>query len=368
MTTTSPSTPAATPLRAGLIGFGMAGQTFHAPLLASTPGVELVAVASSDAAKVRAALGAAVQVEAEPAALIARDDIELVVIATPNDTHHPLALQALRAGKAVVVDKPFALHTAQAAELVALAEQRGLLLSVFHNRRWDGDFLTAQKLVTDGTLGRLTHAELHFDRYRPQIRQRWREAAGAGGGLWIDLAPHLIDQAVQLFGLPLAIQADIAVARDHAEADDYFHAHLRYAEGLRVTLHASALTALPGPRFTLHGTRGSYRKWGLDTQEDALKAGARPDVGKPEAWGHDPQPGRLALADHADDPHQLSTTELPTLPGNYPAYYAGLRDALRHGAASPVPAAQALQVMRLIDLGRRSAQERRELELQPDAA
>ncbi|HSI59444.1 MAG TPA: oxidoreductase [Ideonella sp.] len=358
------------PLRAGLIGFGFAGQTFHAPLLLSTPGIALAAVASSDAAKVHAALGtesgAELAVHADPAALIARDDIELVVVATPNDTHHPLALQALQAGKAVVVDKPFALHAGQAAELVRLADARGLLLSVFHNRRWDGDFLTAQQLVRDGRLGRITHAELHFDRYRPQIRQRWRESAEAGGGLWIDLAPHLIDQAVQLFGEPAAIQADIAVARDHAQADDWFHAQLRYAGGLRVTLHASALTAQPGARFTLHGTHGSYRKWGLDAQEDALKAGQRPDPARPAAWGHDPQIGSLALATRADDPNHLATSELPTLPGNYPAYYAGIRDALRRGAPNPVPPGQALGVMRLIDLGRRSAQERRELPFTPE--
>lgn len=356
-----PLSPTPTPVRAGLIGFGFAGETFHAPLLATTPGLELAAVASSQPAKVHAALGPQVQVHAEPARLIADPTIELVVVATPNDTHHPLALQALQAGKAVVVDKPFALDAAQAAELVALAESRGLLLSVFHNRRWDGDFLTVQQLVTQGRLGRLTHAEFHFDRYRPQIRQRWRESATAGGGLWIDLGPHLLDQAVQLFGMPAAMQADMATARDHAVVDDFFHAQLRWPDGLRVTLHASALTALPGARFTLHGTRGSYRKWGLDTQEDQLKAGRRPDPAQPQAWGQDPQAGTLALATRPEDPQWVETQELPTLPGRYPDYYAGVCAALRQQAPCPVPARQALAVMRLVDLGRRSAAECREL-------
>lgn len=353
------------PVRAGLIGFGFAGETFHAPLLATTPGLVLAAVASSQPAKVHAALGPQVQVHANPAALIADPQLDLVVVATPNDTHHPLALQALQAGKAVVVDKPFALDAAQAAELVELAEARGLLLSVFHNRRWDGDFLTVKRLVEEGRLGRITHAEFHFDRYRPQIRQRWRETATAGGGLWIDLAPHLLDQAVQLFGLPVAVQADIATARDQAQVDDFFHAQLRWADGLRATLHASALTALPGARFTLHGTRGSYRKGGLDTQEDSLKAGARPDPARPDDWGHDPQAGTLALATRPEAPLFTETTELPTLPGRYPAYYSGVCAALRGRGPCPVPAREALAVMQLVDLGKRSAAERRELPVPP---
>lgn len=349
------------PVRTGLIGFGYAGRTFHAPLLRTTPELALTAVASSKPDAVHTALGPGVAVHADPAELLQRSDIELVVIATPNASHHPLALAALRAGKAVVVDKPFALDATQAEELVREAEQRGQLLSVFHNRRWDGDFLTVRDLIAGGRLGRIVHAELHFDRFRAQVRERWRESAEAGGGLWIDLGPHLLDQALQLFGPPLAIHADIAALRDGAAADDWFEAQLRYAHGLRVTLHASALAAHPGPRFVLHGTEGGYRKWGLDAQEDHLKAGLLPDPSRPTEWGIDSEVGELQwrVADAPDG--TLRAEPWPTQPGRYPAYYSAVRAALRHGASNPVPPREALAVMQLLDLGRRSAAERREL-------
>lgn len=353
------------PLRVGLIGWGSASQVFHAPLISTTPGLELVAVVcrrTEVAQAARSALGEAVQIHAEAQALFGRGDIDLVVIPTPNDSHHPLALAALRSGKAVVVDKPFALDAAQARELIEGAEQHQCLLSVFHNRRWDGDLLTARALLRSGRLGRIVHASLHFDRYRPVVPTRWREAGGPGSGLWMDLGPHLLDQALQLFGAPVAIAADLVRARDGAVADDLFHARLRWADGLRVDLHASTLAAIPGPRFALHGTLGSWVKHGLDRQEDDLKAGLRPDPARPQDWGQDPSAGRLVTA---ADPHAPSPATLeqpwPNAPGNYPAYYAGIRDALRGRGPNPVPASEALVVMTLLDLGRRSAAERREL-------
>jgi predicted dehydrogenase len=351
------------PVRTALLGFGFAGQTFHAPLLRSTPGLQITAVGSSQPAAVHAALGATVQVDADPLAVLSRDDIDLVVIATPNNTHTPLARAALLAGKAVVVDKPFALDADEARSLVELAESRGQLLSVFHNRRWDGDFLTVQALLRSGQLGRLSHAALHFDRFRPRVRARWREAAGPGGGLAIDLLPHLLDQALQLWGAPLALSADIAAQRHGALADDYAHVTLRYADGLRVELHASALAAHAGPRFVLHGTCGGYQKWGLDTQEDRLKAGALPDPDHPEAWGPDPQAGELLLAADPQQPDALQARPWPTQNGQYPAYYRAICAALRGQAPNPVPAREALAVMQWLDLARRSAVERRELAL-----
>lgn len=361
--TFSPAT--ARPLRVGLVGWGSASQVFHAPLISSTPGLELVGVVCRRlevGQAARAALGEAVQVHAEPQALFERGDIDLVVIPTPNDSHHPLALAALRAGKAVVVDKPFALEAAQARELVDEAARRHLLLSVFHNRRWDGDLLTARALLRSGRLGRIVHASLHFDRYRPVVPSRWREAGGPGGGLWMDLGPHLLDQALQLFGAPVAIAADLVCARDGARADDLFHARLRWADGLRVDLHASTLAAAPGPRFALHGTLGSWVKHGLDRQEDDLKAGRHPDPARPEDWGQDPSAGRLVTAAQASAPSGGTTEQAwPNEPGRYPDYYAGIRDALLGPAANPVPATEALAVMELLDLGRLSAAERREV-------
>lgn len=344
-------------LRVGLLGFGYASQTFHAPLIQATPGLALAAVSSRDATKVHQALGREIEVHASAESLIAEAALDLVVIPTPNDTHHPLARAALLAGRHVVVDKPFTLDVPQAEELVALAAERQRVLSVFHNRRWDGDFLTLRRLLADGTLGVVRHASFHFDRFRPQVRPRWRESDVPGGGLWMDLAPHLLDQALQLFGLPVALQADIAALRCGAVTDDFFHATLRYADGLRVALQASMLAAKAGPRFVVHGTLGSYLKLGLDPQEDDLKAGRRPGSNAARRWGEDLQPGRLTT----EQAGALATRELANALGDYPAFYRQLRDAIFGLAPNPVPPLEALQVMRLLDLGRQSALQRTEL-------
>jgi len=365
-----PARSPAAPLGVGLIGYGYAGATIHAPLITTTPGLQLRAVASSQADRVQRELGPTVQVLGDAQALIDAPGVHIVVIASPNATHAPLATLALRAGRHVVIDKPMALDVQEAMPLLALAAQRGLQLSVFHNRRWDGDFLTARALLAEasqGPLGRLTSAQLHFDRFRPQVRERWREGDGPGAGLYADLAPHLLDQALQLFGAPLTLQADIASLRDGALSDDHFTLWLRQRDGARITLSASMLAALPGPRFALHGTLGSWVKQGLDPQEDALKAGLRPDPARPQDWGADPQAGVLcALAPAPDQPQGgpaggASSAEpvarpWPNLRGQWPAFYAGMRDAVLGHAPNPAPATQALAVLQLMDLGRRSAQ------------
>lgn len=341
------------PLNIGLLGFGYASATFHAPLIAAVPGLQLTAVSSSRPQDVLAAWPG-VTVCDSPESLIARPDIDLVVVATPNQTHAPLAAQALLAGKHVVVDKPFTLNAQEARDLIVLAHDQQRLLSVFHNRRWDGDFMSVQALLNSAVLGRIVHFESHFDRFRPVVPQRWRDSGEAGSGLWFDLGPHLLDQALQLFGTPQALSLDWARQRDNSRADDWFQAVLHY-DALRVVLHASALTADVGPRFTVHGTQGSLVKWGLDTQEAALKAGQRP----PKAdWGADPNPLRLTLS----GPNQVLTQSMQTgVAGDYTRYYAGIRDALLLGAANPVSAEDALQVMELIDLGCVSATEGRRM-------
>jgi len=344
-------------IRVALLGFGYASQTFHAPLIQTIEGLQIAAVSSSDPAKVRQALGADVRVYGRPEALIASADVDLVVIATPNLTHHALARAALLSGKHVVVDKPFTSNAQQAEELIALAQQAGRHLSVFHNRRWDSTTLTVSKLLREGALGSIRHARLHFDRFRPQPRVRWREATGMGGGLWMDLGPHLIDEALRYFGMPEAIQLDLALLRPQAQIDDHFQATLRYADGLRVTLHASNVAAVPGPRIELHGLKGSYVKRGLDRQEDDLKAGRRPQLERPDAWGADPDNGELVMPDG----EALVRRPVPTQSGAYPEYYRQLRDCLLGRAGNPVPAAEALDVMRLLDLGVTSARTRREV-------
>jgi len=344
-------------LRVGLIGYGYAGKTFHAPLIAAVPALELAAVASSDASKVHADWPG-VAVLASPAELIARDDLDLVVIATPNDTHHPLARAALLAGRHVVVDKPFTVALDDARELAALAREHRRVLSVFHNRRWDGDFLTLRQLVADGALGRVVEMTSRHDRYRPEVRQRWREGAGPGAGLWFDLGPHLVDQALQLFGRPRAITLARDRTRDGALADDWFHASLRY-DRLHVQLHAGMLVAASAPRLAVHGTLASFVKEGLDAQEDALKAGVRPTWPPQPDWGIDP--GRASLVTRTSDGSAV-TQPVAMVPGAHMAYFAGVAAAIRDGAPNPVPPGEALDVMALIELGIRSATERRELE------
>ena len=338
-------------LNVALIGYGYAGKTFHAPLIVAAPGLRLATVVSSNAAKVHADYPD-VAVVAQAGDALADPEIDLVVIAAPNDQHFPLAQAALAAGKHVVVDKPLTTALADTRSLIAQAAEVGKVLSVFQNRRWDADFLTAQKLLADGDLGRVVHFESHFDRFRPVVRQRWREAAALGNGLWFDLGPHLVDQALQLFGYPEAVYADMAMMRDGAVATDYFHVVLRY-DRLRVILHASTLVA-GGPRFVIHGDERSFIKSGLDTQEGQLKAGGTP--GAP-GWGEDPQDGELIT--NIDDLEE----RLPVVSevGDYRAYYNGVADAIAGTGPNPVTGEEALAVMALIELAHTSAGLQREL-------
>ena len=348
------------PLRAGLVGYGFAGQTFHAPVLSAVPGLELAAVASSQPHKVHADWPG-VAVVPDVAALVARADIDLVVVATPNAAHFPVAKAALEAGKHVVVDKPFTLDVAQARVLEALAQRHQRVLSVYQNRRFDADFLTLKDVLATGELGRPVYFESHFDRFRPEVKVRWREQAVPGSGLWVDLGAHLVDQAVQLFGRPDTLQLDTAVLRDGAVVEDYFHAVLRYDSGshapLRAVLHSTTLAAHAAPRYILHGTRGSYVKHGVDTQEDALRAGQRPPS---EGWGADPLDGELTLI---GSDGVAGTRGVPTRSGNYVDYYAAVRDAILGQGQNPVPPEQAVALMELLDIGRQSADEGRAISI-----
>ncbi len=339
-------------VRVALIGYGYAGKTFHAPLITSVPGLALRVVVSSDAAKVHADLPG-VRVAGTPVEAYTDATVDLVVIASPNDTHFALSAAALENGKHVVVDKPFTITVAEARDLAEKAASAGLLLSVFHNRRYDADFLTVRRLLAEGALGRLVSFESRFDRFRPTVRERWREGTAPGAGLWYDLGPHLVDQALQLFGYPQSVGADLATLRDDAKAVDYFHVLLDY-ERLRVVLHASTLAADPGARFTLHGTRGSYVKRGLDVQEDALKAGRPPRSAR---WGEDPQSGLLTRAEGS----ALATEPIANERGDYGRYYAAIRDAIKAAGPNPVTVAEAIDVMRVIEAGlRMPSQERLE--------
>lgn len=335
------------PWQVGLIGFGLAGSTFHAPVLASVPGLQLAAVVSSQEKAVHSICPQA-RVVSEAGAMLNDPDIEVVVIAAPNAVHYELAQAALLAGKHVVVDKPFVLHSHEARSLIELAQRQQRLLSVYHNRRWDGDFLTVQHLLQSGKLGRITHFESRIDRFRPEVRPRWREQAVPGAGLLYDLGPHLLDQALCLFGMPQRLFADLALQRDNAQVVDYFHLVLYYggAEQLRVVLHAGSLTAAPTPRFAVHGAMGSFVKYGMDPQEDALRAGGRP--GQP-GWGLSPKCGSLHLADVAED------ESVSILPGSYQTYYELLLAALEGRGEVPVSAEDAFKGICLLEAALHSA-------------
>ena len=336
-------------VRVALVGYGLAGKVFHAPLIVAVPGLELATIVSGDAAKVQAD-HAGVRVVATLDEMLRDASIDLVVLATPDALHEPQALAVLDAGKHVVVDKPLALSVAQAERMAARVEARGRLLSVFHNRRWDADFLTLRRLLATGTLGDIVQFETHFDRFRPQLQQRWKDRRD--GGVWQDLGPHLLDQVCVLFGMPRSIHADLCVQTPGRAAFDYAHATLDYGR-LRVIVHLSQSTPAHGLRFAVHGTRGSYIKHGLDVQEDQSKAGLRPGA---EGWGEDPSPGQLWTV-------QGETVAAPVVvanvAGDYRHYYAGVRDAVRAQAPNPVPVSQALDVMRLLDAGLLSAREGR---------
>ncbi len=337
-------------IRTGLIGYGLAGRAFHAPLIDAADGLMLCAIGSSRADEI-ARDWPAVQV-ADAEAIIADPAIDLVVIATPNTTHATLACAAITAGKHVVIDKPLAIDAAEGAVIAALAADRGRVLSVFHNRRWDGDFLTVRALLERETLGAVRLYEARWDRFRPAIKRGWREEAGPGSGLLADLGPHLVDQALTLFGAPRAITADLLAQRDDAQVDDYFELTLDYGP-MRAILSASTLVAAPRPRFALHGTGGSFVKYGLDPQEDWMRGGRRPaDPG----FGEDAPALFGTLTDAAG-----AATRVPTERGDYRAFYAGVARAIAEGASSPVAPDDAIDGLRLIELARRSAAEGRRI-------
>jgi len=357
----------APPIDVGLIGFGFAGRTFHAPFIHAVEGLRLAAILQRSGNDAAQAYPEARAVRSLPE-MLAMDSISLVVVATPNDSHCPLAKECLLAGRDVVIDKPFAPTYAEAAEVVRLAEERGRLLSVYQNRRWDGDFKTLQKLIASGELGRVVSYESHFDRFRPQLRPgAWREQAGPGAGVLFDLGPHLIDQALVLFGPPAAVSADVRLERDGAAADDAFDITLHYP-AMRAHLRATMLAARPGPHFVVHGTRGSYVKYGLDPQEDALKSGLAP--GKKtgaNAWGQEPaeawgtlmigavgSPGGRGIPAHAGEERQI-----PTEAGHYGGYYENVRNAILKKSALAVTPQAALRVMRVLELAQQSSRERR---------
>jgi scyllo-inositol 2-dehydrogenase (NADP+) len=341
-------------LQVGLIGYGLSGSVFHAPLIERVEGLNLFAVVSSNPAKVHRDLPG-IQVIPNMETLLNMKEIDLIVISSPNATHYDYAKKAILAGKHVVVEKPFTVTSTEADELIDLAEEKGVILTVFHNRRWDNDFLTVQRVIEQKWIGNLSTFESHFDRFRPTVRRRWKEQNLPGSGILYDLGSHLIDQALTLFGMPQTIWADLRTERAGAEAIDYFHLILGYPN-LRVILHSGSLVHNPGPRFILHGDRGSFIKNGIDPQEEQLKRGMRPgDIG----WGED-QPdhyGRLTL----EHDGLVFRGTIETIHGWYESFYEGLVETIRYGKPAPVLATDARNTIRIIEYAEKSHQEQRTL-------
>lgn len=329
------------PLHIAVIGYGLGGRVFHAPYISAVEGLHLAAIVSSRKDEI-AKTYPYVAVHNDPAAVFADPTIDAVVISTPNDSHAKLASQALDAGKHVVIDKPFAATAAEAEALMKKAKDR--ILTVFHNRRWDGDFLTLKELLRQGALGEVAYVETHFDLYRPAVSQRWRETPGPSSGAWYDLGSHLVDQILTLFGMPLGLTADLSILRKGGITNDYFRVLLRY-ERLRVILSGNYL-ARNDQRWVVHGSKASYVKWGLDPQQDQLSSGVA--IGDPD-FGVDRRPGTLVMPDGS------AYTPAPRR-GNYCAFYERFRDSMRGVAPVPVTAGEALAVMKLLARAEESAE------------
>ncbi|TAV90181.1 oxidoreductase [Rhizobium leguminosarum] len=337
-------------INVGLIGFGLAGSVFHAPLISSERRMKLSAIATSRSLPPEFATAKTVR---DPYELVASKDVDLVVIATPNEAHVPLATAALNAGKHVVVDKPFTIELADAKSLAALAAEKGRILSVFQNRRWDGNFLTVRKLLAENAVGNVNFCEIHFDRFRPVANQGWREAADAGSGVLYDLGSHVIDQAFCLFGMPDAVIADVTAQRENVVADDYFHIQLIYGQKLRVILHACCIALHEGPRIVVHGDKGSIVQSGLDGQEAALIEGLRPSQ---QGWGVTKEISVFVET-------ETGRKNVDVEPGAYEAYYHSVAAAILDGKNPDVTPQQAVNVMTILDAALRSSRQTRRIEL-----
>lgn len=344
-------------IKVAIIGFGLAGRVFHAPFVHAVPGLRLSYIVQ------RQGNSAA---EAYPDAKILRSvedalasDAEMIVVGSPNATHYAFAKSCLEAGKHVVIDKPFCATSAEALELINLANRKSLVLAPFHNRRWDGDFLTVKKLLGERAVGRLVTYEARWDRYSPTPKEgTWKEVSDRANGLLLDLGSHLVDQALALFGAPGKISASIRQERDGSMIDDAFDLVLHYPR-LLASCHSTMLACDASPRFLLHGTTGSFKKYGLDPQEPALVGGRQvPMLDSQEDWLHeDPtQWGVLTQALDAGDPKNLQRQTIETLSGDYRQFYLNVRDAIRGTVSLAVTSEDAYRLLRLLELARESSE------------
>ncbi len=331
------------PIKTGIASYGMSGLVFHAPLLHVNPGFEMLKIVerSYKGSKERYP---DVHVVRSFDELINDEQLELIIVNTPDATHFDYSKKALEAGKHVVVEKPFTMNSDEARKLIALAKKQDRLLSVFQNRRWDGDYLTVKKVIQEELLGRLVSFESHFDRYRNFIQSNtWKEEPNVGAEIVYNLGAHMIDQAYDLFGKPIGVFAEIGIQRTNGKVDDFYNIVLKY-DKLNVNLKSSYLVREEGPRYIVHGTEGSFLKWGIDPQEADLKAGKYPDV---LDWGKEPKKLWGKLNSELNGLH--FTGRIETIPGNYQAYYDNVYEVIRNGAELTVKPEQSLSVIRIIE-------------------
>lgn len=347
MPTTS-TTTSSDPIRTGLIGFGLAGRVFHAPFIATNPAfrLDLISTSSPERAAEARQQHPGAEIVATPEELLARaGDLDLVILASPAHTHLEQGLAALDAGASIVIDKPFVPTVSDAKKLIAKAEESGKVLAVFQNRRWDGDFLTVRKLIAEGALGTVHRFESSFERWSGPNRDRWQDTTTIeqGAGITYDLGSHLVDQALQLFGPAIVEQAELSVVREGSVSDDDAFISLLHSNGVRSHITISRAAAQSGPRFRVLGSKSAYTVYGLDNQEPALKLTQWPGS---DGYGITPESewGLIGI-----DGSEEGLTAVPTEPGNYPAFYAGVAAAIRAGAPAPVDPREALEVVRILE-------------------
>ena len=345
------------PIQVGLASYGMSGTVFHAPLLTCNSGFKLHKIVERHHNRSAQRYPEAEIVKSFDA-LLQDDALELIIVNTPNTLHLTMAKSALEAGKHVVLEKPFTITSHEAETLIATAKAHNRVLSVFQNRRWDGDFLTIQKIVTEKLLGQVVEYEAHFDRFRNYIEANtWKEEAGPGSGILYNLGSHMIDQALVLFGTPEAITGETGIQRPGGQVDDYYHLTLHYPQ-LRVTLKSSYLVREAGPRYILHGTEGSFLKYGIDPQEAALKAGLLPTTPN---WGTEKEEDYGRLNTQINGLHVQGTVE--TIPGNYSFYYQNIYEAIREEKPLAVKPEESMLGIRIIEAAMQSQVEKRTIVL-----
>jgi scyllo-inositol 2-dehydrogenase (NADP+) len=342
-------------IKTALLSFGMSGEVFHLPLLEAHTGFEVISILQRNAGK---AARHSYNVVHQYEDILKDENVELVIVNTPNETHYPYALQALQAQKHVIVEKPFTVNVQEADELIALSRQNNRMLSVFQNRRWDADFLTVKKVLEQHLLGGLVECEIHYDRFRNYIEPNtWKEEPKPGTGILYNLGSHLLDQALVLFGMPRFLDARLGIQRPGGRVDDFFDIRLEY-DGFFTILKSSYLVREQGPRFILHGTEGSFVKSGIDPQEQALKDKKTPAV---QGWGTEPREvwGRLNTSANGKRIEGL----YESVPGNYLSYYDNIYKALRSGEPLAVKPEEARNVILLIEACQESNRKRSAVQL-----